>query len=47
MQLDSEPRERASGWMRTFALALAIGGGLLLLDLGFMAILKLIARVLR
>jgi hypothetical protein len=44
MELDWRPRKR---WRRTLAVALAVGGSLVLLDLGFLAVLKLMARVLR
>lgn len=47
MQLDHEPRDRSGRWMRRLALAFLIGSVLVLLDFGFMAVLKLIARFLR
>jgi hypothetical protein len=44
MELDWRPRKR---WRRALTVALAVGGGLVLLDLGLLSGLKLMARVLR
>ena len=47
MPLDWEPRDRSARWMRRLAVSFLIGSILVLLDLGLLAVWRVVARVLR
>jgi hypothetical protein len=47
MKLDWDVRDRSGQWIRRLTLALLIGSLLMLIDLGFMASLRLMAWLFR